>query len=204
VIALRQFGRRRRRGSGGRLCPIAAARNGASALPWWLLRTTSGHASADKRAIAFVGAVGKTNVVRDFLCVCHNVTILGEPFRSRRTRSGRLCRFHEVSQNGHCEIRTTGLVCPTATWQSDRVGDCGRHDHGVASAIRERWVADDRRDRWRRRSPPPGACDGFYLASKCGSEEFAPGQRLRISPSCAFALSRSTPHLPTATRLSAR
>jgi hypothetical protein len=45
----------------------------------------------------------------------------GEPFRPRGTRSGRLSRSHEVSQNGRCAIRTTGLVCPTATRQSDRV-----------------------------------------------------------------------------------
>jgi hypothetical protein len=39
----------------------------------------------------------------------------GEPFRPRGTRSGRLSRSHEVSQNGRCAIRRTGLVCPTAT-----------------------------------------------------------------------------------------
>jgi hypothetical protein len=32
--------------------------------------------------------------------------------------SGRLSRSHEVSENGPCEIRTRGLVCPTATTRS--------------------------------------------------------------------------------------
>ena len=60
-------------------------------------------------------AVGQSNVVVDFCAFDIKSRFWGEPFRPRRTRSGRLSRSHEVSQNGRCAIRTTGLVCPTAT-----------------------------------------------------------------------------------------
>jgi hypothetical protein len=42
----------------------------------------------------------------------------GEPFRPRRTRSGRLRRSHEAGEIGRCVIRTRGLVCATASTRS--------------------------------------------------------------------------------------
>jgi hypothetical protein len=60
-------------------------------------------------------AVGQSNVVVDFCAFDIKTRFWGEPFRSRMTRSGRLSRSHEFGQSGHCAIRTTGLVCPTAT-----------------------------------------------------------------------------------------
>src|ERR1035437_7665033 len=65
-------------------------------------------------------AVGQTNAVVDFCAFDIRSRFWGEPFRSRRTVSGRLSRSHEVSENGPCEIRTRGLVCPTATRHCDR------------------------------------------------------------------------------------
>jgi hypothetical protein len=56
-------------------------------------------AGPDPRSLSPV-AVGQSSAVFDFLCVCHKVMISGEPFRSRRARSGRLRRSHEVSKNG--------------------------------------------------------------------------------------------------------
>src|ERR1019366_1219505 len=44
-----------------------------------------------------------------------------EPFGSRRTRSCRLGGSHEVRKNGHCQIRTSGLVCATASVRTDTV-----------------------------------------------------------------------------------
>jgi hypothetical protein len=49
---------------------------------------------------------------------CASVTrtrFLTESFRSRRSRFGRLNGSHEVDPNGGCQIRTTTLVCATAS-----------------------------------------------------------------------------------------
>ena len=46
----------------------------------------------------------------------------GEPFQPRRTRSGRLRRSHEVTKNRRCQIRTTALVCATASMESGSDG----------------------------------------------------------------------------------
>jgi hypothetical protein len=70
----------------------------------------------------------------------------------------RLGRFHEVSQNGRCEIPTTGFVCPTATasWghggvlaashqcrPSDRSSQRGRYRRDRQSGFRGTWTLLD-------------------------------------------------------------
>jgi hypothetical protein len=65
-------------------------------------------------------AVGQTTWSATFCAFGTTSRFWGEPFRSRRNRSDRLGRFHEVGENGHCAVRTTGLVCPTATAKSMR------------------------------------------------------------------------------------
>lgn len=48
-------------------------------------------------------------------CLAHFRRPTPESFRSRRSRSGRLNGSQEVDENDGCQIRTTALVCPTAT-----------------------------------------------------------------------------------------
>jgi hypothetical protein len=65
-------------------------------------------------------AVAQSIACLDLLYVCDKATILGQPFRSARALPARLSRSHKVSEIGRCEIRTTGLVCATATRLSAR------------------------------------------------------------------------------------
>ena len=56
---------------------------------------------------------------------------LGGSFRSRRFRSGRLSRSHEAAENDLCLIRTTGLVCATATADTRGRRRCHPPPHGA-------------------------------------------------------------------------
>ena len=76
----------------------------------------------------------KPSRVSPFCAFATRCRFCGEPFQPRRTGSGRLSRCHEVGKDSRCQIRTTCLVCATA---SDASASRQRHGRAVACA-RER------------------------------------------------------------------
>ena len=92
-------------------------------------------------AQAVPDAVGQTNTMLDFLCVATRSRFWGEPLRSRRAPSGRLGRYHEVSRNGCCQIRTRGLVCPTASAVSGSADTAPRHCWSSSRRAARPWHA---------------------------------------------------------------
>ena len=72
-------------------------------------RATSGSAHRP----SFAGRL--SHKARRVSTFCAFVPSATESFRSRRSRSGRLRGSHEVGENGGCQIRTTALVCATAS-----------------------------------------------------------------------------------------
>jgi len=71
-----------------------------------------------------------------FHAIATRSQFLGESFRSRRTRAGRLRRSHEAREIGRCLIRTRGLVRATASRES--TGDSQDPVEVKAQAGRER------------------------------------------------------------------